>query len=202
MKNPLFFVEKHDEKGAVFHYKSKRRGFNNYVIGQLKEIGYLYYKKQVDISIVEDRSDDDYNYVVFRVDFDNSATSGSENVKRIKAPLPSLNYDFFFKLFPFSIGFDEDLIIQHTGSIYNSLFDQNLLNNKLTDVFDIVRPFIELNWQSILLLSNSIIFEITNKISFTKNNAQNDSPKAILKIKGQMKFFEQYNLIFFLGHPL
>lgn len=38
LKPPSFFVEKETSSGLTLHYKTKRRGFSHYVVGQIKEV--------------------------------------------------------------------------------------------------------------------------------------------------------------------
>jgi len=93
MKHPLFYVDKEDADGLYLHYQSKRRGFNSYVIGQLKECAKKFFKKEIRVKIYKDVSDKEcnqtrgvssfvfeltnffflpVNHVIFRVEFDNS----------------------------------------------------------------------------------------------------------------------------------
>ena len=44
MKPPSFIVEKETNTGLEFHYRTKRKGFLHYLIGQIKEVkAYLKY---------------------------------------------------------------------------------------------------------------------------------------------------------------
>ena len=38
LRPPSFFVEKETPNGLILHYRTVRKGFNHYVIGQLKEV--------------------------------------------------------------------------------------------------------------------------------------------------------------------
>jgi guanylate cyclase len=38
LKPPSFFVEKETPNGLTLHYRSKRRGFSHYVVGQIKQV--------------------------------------------------------------------------------------------------------------------------------------------------------------------
>ena len=38
MRPPSFFVEQETVKGLILHYRSRRRGFVHYVIGQITEV--------------------------------------------------------------------------------------------------------------------------------------------------------------------
>jgi guanylate cyclase, other len=38
MRPPSFYVEKETAEGLILHYRSRRRGFVHYVIGQITEV--------------------------------------------------------------------------------------------------------------------------------------------------------------------
>ena len=50
-----------------------------------------------------------------------------------------------------------------------------------------------------MLLNRCIIFEMESLLDINKEK----NPKKVkLKLKGQMKYLEELNLLFFLGHPM
>ncbi|CAF1517102.1 unnamed protein product [Adineta steineri] len=71
MKSPLFHVTDEDDNGAILHYKSKRRGFQRYIVGQLKECSTRFFKEDIFVRIQDDISSNEYTHIVFRVDFNN-----------------------------------------------------------------------------------------------------------------------------------
>lgn len=97
------------------------------------------------------------------------------------------------------MGFDSDLVIRYSSPIYQALFNQLISNKSLTDVFTIVRPQVPISWDSVMLLNRCIIFEMESLLDINKEK----NPKKVkLKLKGQMKYLEELNLLFFLGHPM
>lgn len=56
MQHPLFYVAGEDAYGLFLHYQSKRRGFNAYVIGQLKECAKKFFDKDIRVLTHEDLS--------------------------------------------------------------------------------------------------------------------------------------------------
>jgi guanylate cyclase len=46
LKPPSFFVEKETPKGLTLHYRTKRRGFSHYVVGQIKQVFILVLDKK------------------------------------------------------------------------------------------------------------------------------------------------------------
>jgi guanylate cyclase len=82
MQHPLFFVEKEDSTGVFLHYKfyfkilfliislfklflsrSKRKGFNSYVIGQLKACSKKFFNKDIRVKLVKDYSNNECKLV-------------------------------------------------------------------------------------------------------------------------------------------
>ena len=131
MKSPLFHVTDEDENGAVLHYKyiiyppiasdfllsssrSKRRGFQRYIVGQLKECAARFFKEEISIRIQDDVSSNECElernfstiiifvhldtHIVFRVDFHNYKlkTIGKRFVQN--PTLPDVTSATFFKV--------------------------------------------------------------------------------------------------------
>jgi guanylate cyclase len=42
MRPPSFYVEKETAEGLTLHYRSRRRGFVHYVVGQIIEVWYFF----------------------------------------------------------------------------------------------------------------------------------------------------------------
>lgn len=59
MQHPLFYVSGEDADGLFLHYQSKRRGFNAYVIGQLKECAKKFFDKDIRVLTDKDLSDNE-----------------------------------------------------------------------------------------------------------------------------------------------
>lgn len=56
MKGPSFFVEEETPESITILYRSKRRGFAYYVIGQMKEIAKINYKiSNLVVTVVEQK---------------------------------------------------------------------------------------------------------------------------------------------------
>ncbi|CAF4452455.1 unnamed protein product, partial [Adineta steineri] len=52
MRPPSFYVEKETAQGLTLHYRSRRRGFVYYVIGQITEVGRRFYDTAVEIDVI------------------------------------------------------------------------------------------------------------------------------------------------------
>lgn len=73
MSSPSFYVSAEDQYGCLLHYKSRRTGFTQYVVGQLVQCAMTFYGVELAVKVVEERKSDEGCHVVFRLDFDNSA---------------------------------------------------------------------------------------------------------------------------------
>ena len=54
-------------QGLMLHYRSKRRGFTTYTIGQLKAVAETYYKIEIGIEVKESEIKFDTVHVSFQV---------------------------------------------------------------------------------------------------------------------------------------
>lgn len=73
MLSPSFYVSDEDENGCNLHYRSKRIGFKQYVIGQLQACGQRLYNTQVKVDVIQNDVNENGCHVIFRLNFDNSA---------------------------------------------------------------------------------------------------------------------------------
>ena len=53
LRAPSYFCDNETEKGLQLHYRSKRRGFVHYTIGQLKSIAETFYKIDMQIEVLD-----------------------------------------------------------------------------------------------------------------------------------------------------
>ncbi|CAF1174863.1 unnamed protein product [Adineta ricciae] len=209
MKSPLFHVTDEDENGAVLHYKSKRRGFQRYIIGQLKECAARFFKEEISIRIQDDVSSNEYTHIVFRVDFHNyqMKTIGKRFIQN--PTLPDVTSATFFKVFPFAIILDPQMRIFHIGDSVKNVFPPKtqLIGRHLDDVFCLLRPDILLEWNRVLSYGRHIVFVIESRIALQPASSiivkQLGTAHATshLRLKGQMKLISAWNMIAFLCHP-
>ncbi|CAG0878896.1 unnamed protein product [Cyprideis torosa] len=120
MKAPSFFCENETRKGCTLHYRSKRRGFVNYVQGQITEVGTHFYNTKIKIDVLKEEVVFDTIHVTFNLEFDNkgfgneSQFSMSRDEKLL--PVPA---HIFLDIFPFSIIFSFDKAILYLVRILN-----------------------------------------------------------------------------------
>ncbi|XP_013782230.1 soluble guanylate cyclase 88E-like, partial [Limulus polyphemus] len=150
MKAPSFFCENESATGLTLHYRTNRRGFLWYTVGQIKEVGRHFYKTDVQIDVIKEETVMNTLHINMKLTFDNSAfklEEKHETAKIDRAMMPIQAY-LFLDIFPFCVVFDEKFVIKTIG---NSL--QNVLpkcvGKKLLDIFDISRPIIsDFTWRT------------------------------------------------------
>ncbi|KAK3594150.1 hypothetical protein CHS0354_040928 [Potamilus streckersoni] len=210
MRSPSFIIESEDEKGCILIYRSKRYGFKNYVTGQLKQCAKMFYKVEIQVEIQDEEFVDNKYHVRFCLRFDNSVYKSifcrraSSEISRFS----SISSTTFFRVFPFCIVFDEDLMIQNIGSTLRQLLkEDNLIGSPMLGKFRLRRPLFTFTWQNVLSLQ-SVTFELEYRYiisQFTDQSGASPDPSGHRKhllLKGQMKFIQDWNAIIFLCTPL
>lgn len=77
MLSPSFYVEEETEHGCILHYRSKRIGFAQYVMGQLKQMGSKFYSVKVEVEILRETVTGRGCHAVFQLKFNNTGYNGS-----------------------------------------------------------------------------------------------------------------------------
>ena len=91
--------------GLTLHYRSKRRGFVYYTMGQIREVARHFYHKELQIELVREEVLFDTVHVTFQLTFDNRAfTQASLAMTREEKHLP-IGASVLFEIFPFCIVF-------------------------------------------------------------------------------------------------
>lgn len=123
----------------------------------------------------------------------------------------------FCNAFPFHIIFDKNMNIRQCGtSILRAIPQMKKKDCKLTDIFTIIRPHIQLDYQSICSQIMSV-FVLATKPGIldlkTNSNKNKSSPKSsphshdipanesCTRFKGQMVYLSDKDLIFFQCSP-
>ncbi|ERL93239.1 hypothetical protein D910_10535 [Dendroctonus ponderosae] len=112
---------------------------------------------------------------------------------------PKVSASTFCRVFPFHIIFDRNLQIVQTGSTVARVIPKVIEDECLvTDILDPIRPHLELTFENILSHINTIY------VLKTKHGVmQVDAPPEyrFLRLKGQMLYVSERDLVVFLGYP-
>ncbi|XP_065081718.1 soluble guanylate cyclase 88E isoform X2 [Ochlerotatus camptorhynchus] len=213
MRAPSFICENETRHGLTLHYRTKRKGFVYYTMGQIREVARHFYHKEMQIALVKSDLLGETNHYTFQLTFDNRAFSlATLAMTREEKHLP-ISASVLFEIFPFCIVFGADMIVRSIG---NSLMVivPDLLSKKITDWFELKRPLIAFKFQTILNRTNNI-FELVTLESvkkrpenqrkteiFLSELEQQEEVEKHLRLKGQMIYMENWRMIMFLGTPV
>ncbi|XP_017874050.1 PREDICTED: soluble guanylate cyclase 88E isoform X2 [Drosophila arizonae] len=210
MRAPSFICENETKQGLTLHYRSKRRGFVYYTMGQIREVARYFYHKEMHIELVREEILFDTVHVTFQLTFDNRAfTLASLAMTREEKHLP-ISAHVLFEIFPFCIVFGADMVVRSIGNSLMVILPE-LLGKKITAWFDLVRPLIAFKFQTILNRTNNIFELVTVDPVTERLDAQNEDlllhddgsePEKSLRLKGQMVYMENWRMIMFLGTPV
>ena len=150
MCSPSFFCESETEEGMILHYTTKRKGYIQYVIGQLTTVG-RNYGKDLEICVLSEEIVETNVrpvHIVMQLKFDN------RELLNQRQPLP-VDQDFiikgnmFLKVFPFCILFDKNLIICGQGRKLKEVLP-TIVGQRLGECFAIQKPRIDtFSWDNV-----------------------------------------------------
>ncbi|XP_013112475.2 soluble guanylate cyclase 88E isoform X1 [Stomoxys calcitrans] len=211
MRAPSFICENETKQGLTLHYRSKRRGFVYYTMGQIREVARYFYHKEMHIELVREEILFDTVHVTFQLTFDNRAfTLASLAMTREEKHLP-ISAHVLFEIFPFCIVFGADMVVRSIGNSLMVILPE-LLGKKITAWFDLVRPLIAFKFQTILNRTNNIFELVTVDPVTDRQESQKtgevvvhedgSEPEKSLRLKGQMVYMDNWRMIMFLGTPV
>ncbi|GAU97738.1 hypothetical protein RvY_08983-1 [Ramazzottius varieornatus] len=229
LQPPSFFVEKETSHGLILHYRSRRRysGYVDYVCGQLKAVAKKFYRKDVHIEVLSRSFIGSRVRVIFDVQFDNEEFLGIKLPKNSfvrDRSLSKVRSDLFFRMFPFHIVFDSEMLITHVGSALFAV-KPDIIGYDITHVFDLIKPLINFSWDQLLIHVNNAfelktIDRVQRRGTPVKNSQEkdeidtedgsldaDDSDDGValsrsgvhLQLKGEMKPISSLNCFCFLG---
>nr|XP_037277810.1 soluble guanylate cyclase 88E-like isoform X1 [Rhipicephalus microplus] len=188
MKAPSFFCEDESSTGLTLHYRSTRRGYLWYTVGQIKEVGRHFYNTEVEVDVLKEESIFNTLHVIMRLNFDNMAyqppslkllennivvsakvldslirsrqvgTQDEEDM--VSRTLLPVKAFVFLEIFPFCVVFDENLTITNIGNSLQAVMPA-VVGKRIPEVFDLTKPMVECSWKSIMGHTNNV-FELTS----------------------------------------
>ena len=127
IRPPSYYCNNESESGMTLHYRSKRKDFLWYTIGQIETIAQHFYQIEVSTELLSQSFDDidQEHYFVLQLKFDNTAYDADtqcvcrsnvdlQMVMKQTSLLP-LKAESLFKIFPFCLVFDSNLKIIAVG---------------------------------------------------------------------------------------
>ncbi|KAG6449058.1 soluble guanylate cyclase 88E isoform X2 [Manduca sexta] len=213
MRAPSFICENETRQGLTLHYRSKRRGFVYYAMGQIREVARHFYHKEMRIELLREELLFDTVHVTFQLTFDNRAfTLASLAMTREEKHLP-ISASVLFEIFPFCIVFGSDMVVRSIGNSLMVILP-DLVGKKITNWFDLVRPLIAFKFQTILNRTNNIFELVTveavmhekapdkrNELLRLSDETDGTTEKN-LRLKGQMIYMDNWRMMMYLGTPV
>lgn len=142
LKPPSFFCENETCHGLVLHYRSKRKGYAYYVIGQVTQVAKLFYKTPVEIEVISQEETIDMTNVVMKLHFDNTAFKDGNELEQHGKECLHISSDIFFDVFPFHLVFNRTMIIKNIGSGLSAVMPQ-VQEQAIDEMFTLTRPLVE-----------------------------------------------------------
>ncbi|CAM1313161.1 Uncharacterised protein r2_g2356 [Pycnogonum litorale] len=165
MSSPFFHVEQEHQYGMTLHYRTSRKGYATYVIGQFETVAKAIYGINLIAEICGEPSIDPIDHtltlVVIDLRFDNSVYTDKMEMQRTipRALLPSLSSYYIFRVLPFAVAFDRDMKITTSGKNFEGMFGGGSTSGRrITDLLHIRRPRIKFSFNQVCsFLYNSAI---------------------------------------------
>ncbi|KAI5738699.1 hypothetical protein M8J77_010074 [Diaphorina citri] len=201
MRAPSFRCTETDDGALVLHYYSDRPGLEHIVIGIVKTVASKLHNTEVEVEILKTKEECDH------VQFLITETSAPERVElpqieeiETLSLEPKISPATFCRLFPFHIMFDRDLVIEQVGTALSRVIPclGEMSNCTLTHILDPVRPHLDLTFDNILAHINTV-YVLKTKPGIMQTGAE--ECYSTLRIKGQMLYVPESDLMIFLCYP-
>nr|BAK23251.1 soluble guanylyl cyclase beta-1 subunit [Gryllus bimaculatus] len=203
MRAPSFrCTERPDDGALVLHYYSDRPGLEHIVIGIVKTVASKLHGTEVEVEILRTKAECDH--VQFLI---------TERAGPAKQPVPQ--YDeietlslepkvspaTFCRVFPFHLMFDRDLAVVQAGTTVARVLPAVTTQGcRITDVLDMVRPHLDLTFDNILSHINTV-YVLKTKPGAMHVTADVTAEYSSLRLKGQMLYIPESDLMIFLCYP-
>ncbi|KAM9806854.1 soluble guanylate cyclase 88E-like isoform X2 [Syngnathus typhle] len=182
---PSFCVEEECETSLTLHYRSTRKGFTQFVKGQLSQVGRQFYNTDIEVEILSKEETEKMTYVVYKMNFDNAAFKHRMPQQKTAPSYEKLpmKRGIFFDMFPFSVIFRRDMTMYRVGDGLKEVFS-DLQGKKVNEEFTLVRPMLEFSWDNIYTHLNNVfelvsraVVESKQKVNIPKLNKEEPEEK-------------------------
>merc|ERR1711988_261377 len=220
MKAPSFFIAEESNEGVTMEYRSKRRGFQFYVQGQIKELSKNFANeiKKLEIELKKQEVVFDTVVTYFELKFENK---GYERMKAMQADMKAdampIKASVLFEMFPFSILYNANMEVTCLGVALRQIIPK-IVGEGLSSWWELVKPLVEFRWEVIMSRLNSM-FELATQEEIDKlgkssgrtssssgfddvDNLLDEEIDKTLHIKGQMVYMKDWEQMLFLACPM
>merc|ERR550532_2532129 len=222
MKAPSFFIAEESETGMLMEYRSKRRGFQFYVQGQIKELSknFAVEIKKLEIEIKKQEVVFDTVVTYYELTFENQGyikKMAAQAKRQAQADKDQpIKASVIFEMFPFCILYNQNMEVTILGSALRQIIPR-IIGEGLSSWWELVKPLVEFRWDVIQTRLNSM-FELAtqeeidklNKSGATSSSSGFDDVENLLDeeidktlhIKGQMVYMKEWEQMLFLACPM
>lgn len=211
MRAPSFRCTEREEDGCtILHYYSERPGLEYIVIGIVKAVAKTLHASEVDVEIIKNKGED-CDHVQFAIinrgNAINNTKAELEVYENTLSTEPKISPANFCRAFPFHIMFDRKMTIKQAGTSISRVIPHLLKGCKINELFEMVRPHMDFDFQHILSHINTVYVIRTSEIIFNSQNhvIEKDSVanngRSLLRLKGQMLYVAESDLVLYLCSP-
>ncbi|XP_067000206.1 guanylate cyclase soluble subunit beta-1 [Anabrus simplex] len=202
MKAPSFRCTERPEDGKlILHYYSDRPGLEHIVIGIVKTVASKLHGTEVEVEIYRTKEECDHvQFLITEVSGPpKSALPKMAEIDTLSLE-PKVSPATFCRVFPFHLMFDRELrVVQAGTSVARVLPRVSHPGCKITDILDTVRPHLELTFENILSHINTVYVMKTKPGVMTVEILEPEFSN--LRLKGQMLYIPESDLMIFLCYP-
>ncbi|CAH0386757.1 unnamed protein product, partial [Bemisia tabaci] len=204
MKAPSFRCTERAEDGAlILHYYSDRPGLEHIVIGIVKTVASKLHDTEVEVEIIKTKEESDHVQFLITEQNSRGKVQNPEITEVETLSLESkVSPDTFCKVFPFHLMFDRQLVVVQTGAAITRIMPMVQQSQcKVTDVLDPVRPHLDLTFENILAHINTVYVLKSKPGVMHTNNMHSEPEFSYVRLKGQMLYIPESDLMIFLCYP-
>ncbi|XP_067663587.1 guanylate cyclase soluble subunit beta-1-like [Haliotis asinina] len=206
MRAPSFRCTEREGDGAtVLHYYSEREGLEHIVIGIVKTVAKRIHASDVDVNVYKSK-DNGIDHVQFTIVEKNNqgrnAKLDLEHQKTLSTD-SKISPATFCRAFPFHIVYDKNLVIKQVGSSIARVIPQMASKTcKLPDLFDMIRPHMDLSYANIVSHINTVYVLRTKQGVLDLPSMDNQvDENSRMRLKGEMVYVRETDCILFLCSP-
>ncbi len=223
MRAPSFRCSENSQGNLVLHYYSDRPGLEFIVIGLVKIVALKLHKSEVECRVIKEKGEDGCDHVQFEIieknESDGEKVKSKKRVCGVRSEVEKhfsnkqlISPQSFCQIFPFHIIFDCQMNIIQCGNSIARLIPKIKSNKgcKLTDIFSIIRPHINFDYQAIrsqimsvfvLCTKNGILCPAPRSPKNHENGGNGDIEMNGTRFKGQMVYLHDKDFIMFMCSP-
>ena len=193
MRAPSFRCSEREDGALILHYYSERQGLEYVVIGLIKTVARRLHNKEMDVEILTAKSEYCPDHVQFLVTerkdkldtqprsrrgsaspTGQAAADSDDDDNWVLNTDPKISPATFCKAFPFHVMLNRDFsIVQIGNSLLRVIKELEHPSIKFTDVFQIIRPQINMSFDEIIDHGNTVfVVKVKSRIPSSKRHSE------------------------------